>query len=303
MKIDRGKLNTLLRSGLNPDIKTRKQLAAYLGLDPTSLTRWFANRDRLGNPRYPVVPDRHVTKILALFNLTAQCLSLSDEEFRRHCFELSLSQTKGQNEQEQKSLLRLEQVALRKLSIKEYSAPKNNSMPFLLASALVVVGLGGFFIYGNNPNFWQTSPDIEKNTSNNTKCWSGFSSSLGDFDQKDSSDPCHYGKLLHQALMQINVKNDREHLSIPLGDYDASQAYLLFLSEQLDQRRINDKITLNIELGKSELRRLNYLASQNYFHIASDIFKSSAQKNTQLKAEISAYQLKIKAALNESTIR
>jgi hypothetical protein len=49
MKTDRNKLNTLLHSGLNPEIKTRKQLAAYLSLDPTSLTRWLANKDRLGN--------------------------------------------------------------------------------------------------------------------------------------------------------------------------------------------------------------------------------------------------------------
>ncbi|PAJ76287.1 hypothetical protein CJF42_00940 [Pseudoalteromonas sp. NBT06-2] len=81
MKIDRNKLNTLLRSGLNPEIKTRKHLAAHLSLDPTSLTRWFASRDRLGNPRYPVVPDRHVTKILQLFTLDPDSLNLNDENF------------------------------------------------------------------------------------------------------------------------------------------------------------------------------------------------------------------------------
>ena len=86
MKIDRNKLNTLLRSGLNPEIRTRKNLAAHLGLDPTSLTRWFASRDRLGNPRYPVVPDRHVTKILQLFNLDPQTLNLEDAVFRQYWF-------------------------------------------------------------------------------------------------------------------------------------------------------------------------------------------------------------------------
>jgi len=72
LKIDRAKLNTILKSGLNPKVKTRKQLAVCLGLDPTSLTRWFASKDRLGKPRYPVVPDRHVTKILAIFNLNVE---------------------------------------------------------------------------------------------------------------------------------------------------------------------------------------------------------------------------------------
>ena len=130
VKIDKNKLNTLLRSGLNPEIKTRKHLAAQLGLDPTSLTRWFATRDRLGNPRYPVVPDRHVTKILALFNLSPQCLSLNEEEFRHHCFELSLKHKKGQNDLRQKN------VVLRELSIEEYSAPNNKTFPLILSIVL-----------------------------------------------------------------------------------------------------------------------------------------------------------------------
>lgn len=90
MKITRAKLNAMLRSGLRGDITTRKQLAAHLGLEPTSLTRWFTSTDSAGNPRYPVVPDRHVTPILQLFSLEPNSLNLSDEDFRQHCIEQSL---------------------------------------------------------------------------------------------------------------------------------------------------------------------------------------------------------------------
>jgi len=300
VKIDRSKLNTLLRSGLNPEIKTRKQLAAHLNLDSTSLTRWFATRDRLGNPRYPVVPDRHVTNILALFNLNAQCLSLSDDEFREHCFELSLLHTKVQNKVqkdiEKKSILRLEQIAKRKLTLKDYPTEKVNKTPFLVGTLLLAVGVSWFYIEENIPNFWQQSTFIE--TSSETKCWSGYASYLGDFKQKDDADPCHYGKLLYKALTDLKIKNANTSLAKSSGELSATQDYILFLSKQLDQQRINDKITINIELGKSELQRSNYQAAQNYFQIASGILLTLDNPKPQIIAEISALQNKINITLN-----
>jgi len=291
VKIDKNKLNTLLRSGLNPEIKTRKQLAAQLGLDPTSLTRWFATRDRLGNPRYPVVPDRHVTKILALFNLSAQALSLDEEEFRQHCFELSLQFKKGQNDLRQKN------VALRKLNVEEYSPSKNLRLPFTLFSVLISLLITWFFISTNPDLFEQPSFSSENNSISEVECWQGFSSSLGDFSQHDNADPCHYGKLFHRAINQLKAENESQSLSTSTGELSASRDYLLFLSKQLDERRLNEKIVLNLELGKNELRRLNYLAAQNYFQIAGNILNSSNNPNAKIVAEIAAYKTQIETAL------
>jgi len=291
VKIDKSKLNTLLRSGLNPEIKTRKQLAAQLGLDPTSLTRWFATRDRLGNPRYPVVPDRHVTKILALFNLSAQSLSLDEEEFRQHCFELSLQYKKGQNDLRQKN------VALRKLSVEEFSPGKNLRLPLTLFSVLISLLITWFFINTNSDLFEQASLSSEEYSVNQVECWQGFSSSLGDFSQQDNADPCHYGKLFYRAINQLKTENESLSPSLSTGELSASRDYLLFLSQELDKRRLNEKVTLNLELGKNELRRLNYLAAQNYFQVANDILASSPNPNPKTVAEISAYNAQIKTAL------
>jgi len=287
VKIDKNKLNTLLRSGLNPEIKTRKQLAAHLGLDPTSLTRWFATRDRLGNPRYPVVPDRHVTKILALFNLSAQCLSLDEEEFRQHCFALSLQVKKGQNE------VRQQNVALRKLSIEEYSAPNNKTFPLLLLCVLITSPIAWYFISGKGDLFKQSKPSKVESSVTKTKCWAGFSSGLGSFEQEDDADPCHYGKLFHQALSQLKTKNQSQSTST--GEYAASQNYLIFLSKQLDQRRLDEKVSLNVELGKSQLRELNYRDAQKHFDIASNILSSSVKPDAKILAEIATLSAQIKA--------
>ncbi len=282
MKIDRAKLNTLLRSGLNPEIKTRKQLAAHLGLDPTSITRWFASRDRLGNPRYPVIPDRHVTKILQLFNLEPQWLALNDEEFRHHCFDMSLQHTKDQDDLEQKDLLRLENVAQRKLTINQYTTQKNGKVPLLIAATLLCVVGGWFFTVSNPLGYFKSTSTAEKSASTKTKCWVGYAPSLGDFNGEDKADPCHYRKLLHNAVTQLKAINNSPNTSASSGELAASQDYILFLAEQLEQRRIIDKITLNMELGKSELHRLNYLAAQQYFQIASDILASSSNQTHKL---------------------
>ena len=286
MKIDKNKLNTLLRSGLNPEIKTRKHLAAHLGLDPTSLTRWFANRDRLGNPRYPVVPDRHVTKILDLFGLSPQCLSLDEEEFRHHCFELSLQVKKGQND------VRQQNVALRQLSIEEYSTPSRKLFPLFLLIVLITSVIAWYFISGKSTLFEQSASTFKSNVTK-TKCWAGFSSSLGNFNQEDEADPCHYGKLFHQALSQLKAENKKQS-SV---EFTAAQNYLLFLSKQLDKRRVKDKISLNLELGKSELRQLNYLRAQNHFDIAHHLLTSSMDPDPKILAEILTLKAKIKALL------
>ncbi|WP_019029344.1 hypothetical protein [Colwellia piezophila] len=298
MRIDKTKLNTLLRSGLNPEIKTRKQLAAHLALDPTSLTRWFATRDRLGNPRYPVVPDRHVTKILKLFNLTAETLSFTEEEFRQHCFDLSLQNTKHQDDIAEKSALRLAQVTKRTLAIENYSSKRSNKKPLMIAATLIFFGLVWLIFNLNNLAHWFAPVTSSKTTSNDNKCWTGFASSLGDYSQDDEADPCHYSKLLHNALAELKAENNRPTRVESSADFGASQNYITFLSEQLDQRRISNKITLNIELGKRALRNNNYLAAELYFHTASKILLYSNKENRQLSAEISAYQSKIKAALN-----
>jgi hypothetical protein len=293
VKIDKNKLNTLLRSGLNPEIKTRKHLAAHLGLDSTSLTRWFATRDRLGNPRYPVVPDRHVTKILDLFGLSPQCLSLDDETFRHHCFELSLQVKKGQND------VRQQNVALRQLNIEEYSTPNRKIFPLLLLIIFITSTIAWYFISGKNNLFEQSSSSKVKSSVSKTKCWAGFSLSLGDFKREDLADPCHYGKLYHQAMSQLKTKN----LSLPKSKLQqkstdeivASQNYLVFLSKQLDQRRLDEKVSLNVELGKSKLRELNYRGAQKHFDIASNILISSVNPDSKIQAEIATLSARIKA--------
>ncbi len=294
MKIDKNKLNTLLRSGLNTEIKTRKQLAAQLSLDPTSLTRWFATRDRLGNPRYPVVPDRHVTKILALFSLSPQCLSLDEEAFRHHCFELSLQNKKGQNDIRQKN------VALRELSIDEYSTANNRTIPLIFFIAILVLCVAWYFINDKSNIFKQEKSSMVELGKVKTKCWAGFSSSLGNFEQDDEADPCHYSKLFHQAMSQLKTEN-QSHLqsqSTSAGKFTASKNYLLFLSKQLEQRRLDNKISLHLELGKSELRHLNYLNAQKHFEIARNILNSSTKQDPIILAEILTLSDKIKAAMH-----
>jgi len=293
VKIDKDKLNTLLRSGLNTEIKTRKQLAAHLGLDPTSLTRWFATRDRLGNPRYPVVPDRHVTKILALFNLSPQCLSLDQEGFRHHCFELSLQHKKGQKDVRQKN------VALRELSIKEYSTANNRIFPVSFIIALFTFCIAWYVIDDKSELFKQAKTSKIEHGIKAIKCWAGFSLSLGDFEQEDKADPCHYSKLFYQAMSQLKADNrsSPQTQSTSSSEYTATQNYLLFLSKELELRRLNDKISLHVELGKSELRQLNYLAAQNHFAIARNILTSSSRQDPIILAEISALSDQLKTAM------
>ena len=130
-----------------------------------------------------------------------------------------------------------------------------------------------------------------------TKCWAGFSSSLGDFEQEDEADPCHYGKLFHQAMGELKAENKKQSTSSV--EFTASPNYLLFLSQQLEQRRVDEKISLYVELGKSELRQLNYLSAQNRFDIAHNILSSSAHSDPKILAELLTLSAQIKAALKE----
>jgi len=293
VKIDRNKLNTILRSGLNPEIKTRKQLAAHLSLDPTTLTRWFSSRDRLGNPRYPVVPDRHVTKILQLFKLDSQSLNLNDEEFRQYCFENSLSQSSRQSDLEQKQKLRLEKASQRKLIISDYSTGRNKRPFIVIASIMMLSVLAWYFIKPFHFNDSQSLASENDKTVNELKCWTGYSPALGVFDAEDKADPCHYGKLFHNALMQLKAENNKLKFSIPLTERSANQQYISFLFQQLEYRRISDNISLNIELGKSELHRSNYQAAQAYFRNASDMLTTLPKPNLKMLTEISTYSAKI----------
>lgn len=293
MKIDRNKLNTLLRSGLNPEIKTRKHLAAHLNLDPTSLTRWFATRDRLGNPRYPVVPDRHVTKILQLFKLDPNSLSLGDEEFRQYCFENALTQSNHQNDLAQKNKVRLENTSQRQLDIADYSPARNNKSQWAIFTVAILLVVGWYVTNQFNFNESKPNPANHRLAENVPKCWTGYSESLGVFEEEDKADPCHYGKLFHRALMQLKAENKSLDLSASVNEDYATQDYITFLFQQLESRRISDNITLNIELGKSELHRSNYQAAQSYFRGAREMLSSLSHSNPELLAEISAYSEKV----------
>jgi len=294
VKIDRAKLNTLLRSGLNPEIKTRKHLGAHLSLDPTSLTRWFASRDRLGNPRYPVVPDRHVTKILQLFNLDPDSLNLNDEEFHKYCFEQSLLQSNHQNDLEQKNKQRLEYALDRKLNIKAYSGSEKKVPRFAIISLLTLFIISCYFIRAHY--FSDSMPLVtdKDNTVHREKCWTGYSESLGSFEYEDKADPCHYAKLFHNALVQLK----KDNLSTPIKEVSVTQGYITFLFEKLEDRRNRDNISLQIELGKSEFNRSNYQAAKSYFLTARNKLKALPEENSELLAEISIYTKKINVQSN-----
>ena len=270
MKISRSKLNTLLRSGLNPEIKTRKQLAAQLDLDPTSLTRWFATRDRLGNPRYPVVPDRHISNILRVFNLEPQCFNLGDEEFHQYCFELANQRLDESLGADKKLLSREDKIARRRLTIPVYPKRRYKNVTISGIAIVTMASLGwGVF------NWQQQSPvTVVESAATEVNCWTGYPASLGTFNEVDSSDPCHYRKLLHKAVEQLKADNLRETATSEAMTMDTSGDYIKFLSSRLDQQRRLEKGILNLELGKSELKRANYGSALEYFKIAKQELSS-----------------------------
>ena len=287
MKIDKAKLNTLLKSGLNPEITTRKQLAARLEMDPTSLTRWFATRDRLGNPRFPVVPDRHVTTILELFQLAPEALSLDDDAFREHCFNLSVQGNQSRSKQAEQAQLRLQKIAERQLKVEDYSAAKKKPLPkaALLGGAAVVASvwwLVDLTVFSEKP----AAINADRPPLYETPCWQGYSAQLGDFGEDDSADPCHYRKLYQNALAQLRnePKSERDE-----GDWSATRDYLLFLSGELDKRRLNDKIALHVELGKLAFNAQSYASAREYFQHAKTLLATSTDQNPTLKAEIATH--------------
>ncbi|WP_448549539.1 hypothetical protein [Thalassotalea fusca] len=285
MKIDRDKLNTLLRSGLHPTINTRKKLAAEMGLDPTSITRWFAVRDRLGNPRFPVIPDRHVARILEIFNAQPQWLSLDNDAFRQQCFESAVELTKNAELSEQEKALRLKRIEQRRLDIDDYLLDERNWLSWKFG-LLVLLGVGIVFtiIYAQSTDSigdasqdaitpWTATKHYHSSAYDlieEEKCWQGFSDTIGDYDEPDPADPCHYAKLMNRALVQLQAENSKVS-STAMNDYESLNAqhdYLLFLSEKLDQRRLKQQIVLNLELSKSEIRRNNLNEAKKYLKLA-----------------------------------
>ena len=296
VKIDRTKLNILLRSGLKSEIKTRKQLAAQLGLDPTSLTRWFANRDRLGNPRYPIVPDRHVGNILQIFDVEADSLNLDDTKFRQYCFTIALERNNHSNDGAQKALLRLESIARRKLTIKINDTQNNNNRYFILATVLVVMGVA-WWVYVNKFN--QNESQHGDSVAAESSCWAGYSESLGSFTQEDTADPCHYGKLFYNALEQLKANNNDDVSVKVIQINNAEDDYILFLANKLQQRRVDQEISLNIEFGRRALKQLNYVEALAYFQTAETALATSPMQRPKFLSSLSAY-IRTAVAANKS---
>ena len=295
VNIDRAKLNTLLKSGLNPNIKTRKQLAAHLGLDPTTLTRWFSSRDSLGNPRHPVVPDRHVARLLALFELDPKCLILEQDEFRQYCFDASLLHVNKQEDEKKRHEARLEKISKRQLDIQNYvlkpAARRNLPFRYLTAGLFLMAGVFGYVFISDSKSQMQ----LAQESTFKIDCWQGYSDELGEFKDADRSDPCHYAKLFQNGLDKLRQSNSN-HASPVIPDRSAKSEYLIFLSKQLDQRRLEQKITLNLELGKFEYHRNNYVAAQEHLLAAKSLLSSELQPSSELLAQISHY-------LNENEIK
>ena len=302
MKIDREKLSTLLKSGLHPEINTRKKLAAEMGLDPTSITRWFAVRDRLGNPRYPVVPDRHVNRILDIFNAQPSWLSLENDAFRQVCFETAIEHTQKAALSEKEKAERLKRIEQRRLVIDDYtldeqrwlSKRKGVLLVFVLVALTVLLTnrhqlplLNDVDLIPQNENAKQREK-IAAYMLPVEKCWTGFSASVGEFEEPDPADPCHYTKLLNEALVQLSVNNlpnqptnEQQYASL-----NAHHDYLKFLSAKLDQRRIREKMILNIELAKSELKRNNEKAAANYLVLTKQLQQQLTTSYPHVTSEI-----------------
>ena len=300
MKIDREKLSVLLKSGLHPEINTRKKLAAEMGLDPTSITRWFAVRDRLGNPRYPVIPDRHVNRILDIFNAKPQWLNLDNDAFRQQCFEAAITQTKKAKLTEQERALRLKRIEQRRLVIDNYTLDERNWLSWKMGLTVVISLTAATMLVLFSP-FAKFKPNtvdsIETNVAQQVsmggdtvkeKCWRGYSSMMGNFEKVEPSDPCHYAKLMHLALAQLQESNLDDEITnnSPFESLNAHHDFLMFLSTKLDQRRAKEHAILHIELTKSELKRKNIKAAKNYLKLAQRSSENLSKSHPQIVAEL-----------------
>ena len=293
MKINREKLNALLKSGLNPEVKTRKQLAEKLDLDPTSLTRWFATRDRLGNPRYPVVPDRHLNNILLVFNLAPECFALDDEEFHRYCFELAAQRQDSELSDQKKLLTRQDKVERRRLTI-PMSPMRRRRVTAYVSFATVVICLGLWFIWEGSQSSDISEPLVI--ATNQEECWGGFAQDSNEFDYDDASDPCHYRKLMHKALKQLKAQN-RDNTGAREVTVDATGDYIAFLSEKLNQRHEMEKAVLNYELGRSALQRGNYTEALTYLQRAKQGLNTLENDSPELKNEVEQFILEAENAV------
>jgi len=299
LNIDRSKLNSLLKSGLNPGIKTRKQLAAELGLDPTSLTRWFSNRDRLGNPRHPVVPDRHVTRLLKIFDISSEALELESESFHQYCFDLSMQRANDQETINQKAEKRSETISRRKIDIATYiEKPKNKrpSLSWLLFSGILI--LGTFIYFTTNDDQW-SKKEIGTLPPLHSECWKGYSKDLGKFEADDPADPCHYAKLYQAALMQLSQHNKKADPTVTAKELD-NKKYLNFLSEQLDHRRTGSSVYLNLELGKSALRQGETEVAQRHLQKANVLFSHLPSPPAFMQQQISNFSDKLELEITSS---
>lgn len=285
VKINREKLNTLLKSGLNPEVKTRKHLAEKLDLDPTSLTRWFSTRDRLGNPRYPVVPDRHINNILMVFNLDPQCFELDDEAFHRYCFELAIQRQEEGQSQSKKLLTRQDKVDSRRLSIPMSEVSKRRTIGYLAATfaAVVVVGVLGISIWPK-----QDIVNHQASVLAEEQCWQGFAEGELDTKTQDQSDPCHYRKLLYRAINQLKADNQNQSETERIT-VDATGDYIAFLSQKLEQRNLLEKAVLNYELGRNQLIKGNEDAALEHFLIAQNALSEVPVPDKAFLEELQQY--------------
>ena len=299
MNIDRAKLNSLLKSGLNPDIKTRKQLAAELGLDPTSLTRWFSHRDRLGNARHPVVPDRHVGRLLQIFELSSDVLNLDTKSFHQYCLDVALQRANDNDVKKQKAAKRFETITSRKIDIASYTSKKQpRTFPLfaVLGGGIIVLGSFLFTTTKNDPesiNKLSTIPQVH------AKCWQGYSAELGTFKSADPADPCHYAKLYQAALSQLSHYNEQAGNTQTTHEID-NKKYLNFLSNQLDQRRIGNKIYLNVELAKSALRQGDVIVAQQHMNQVESLLAQLPSPPESMLMLVNVLSKKLKLTPNET---
>lgn len=300
MKITRHKLNSLLRSGLNPDITTRKQLAKILELDPTSLTRWFASHDRLGNPRYPVVPDRHVKSILRLFSLQPSDLNLSDENFKQFCFDKAFSIS---NDSKEASTTAELPVGARENHFIIPEPKQNITAPWLTVCIL------GFLAFALTVRSDLKTDSLFKlnqmivDTPNT--CWRELKTAalkdnqLGqeppstfyplrfssDFDSTmEVNERCSYQAILEQGLVVLN-KNPAPKLDNAPSLVDL----LAFVSKKLDDSQTERKAILRFEMGRKEIRMQQLQQASVHFSEALELLSSIPSVNEELFKKLSTY--------------
>jgi len=189
--------------------------------------------------------------------------------------------------------LRQEKVAQRKLAITSY-AKASSLFPrpwFVILAISILLGISSYLFFTQQINK-QSHTETSKKDLSEDPCWTGYSLMLGEFKQVDEADPCHYRKLLHNAVSLLKEQNNTDLKTSALGlseELGANQDYILFLSSKLDQRRVMDKIILNIELGKSALNKKNYFKAKVHFKAASEMLSPSNAAHRAVHNKISHF--------------